>query len=151
VCGALCLRDQTRAKTRSPCNAPFPPMDQTMTCQPTSMRSVTNLRDKLKSLSRAGLTRRMVSEPRHLRKMIRLATDFGVFAHRHQEPPGKGNGGHPWTTWLMLGGRGAGKTRLGAEWVRALVNGASPYGGQPCLNIALVGETEHDAREGMIE
>ena len=83
--------------------------------------------------------------------MVRLATDFSVFAHRHQEPPGKGNGGRPWTTWLMLGGRGAGKTRLGAEWVRAVANGTSPYGRQPCLNIALVGETEQDAREVMIE
>ena len=27
----------------------------------------------------------------------------------------------PWTIWLVLGGRGAGKTRVGAEWVRALV------------------------------
>ena len=23
-----------------------------------------------------------------------------------------------WTTWLYMGGRGAGKTRAGAEWVR---------------------------------
>ena len=27
----------------------------------------------------------------------------------------------------MLGGRGAGKTRLGAEWVRALAHGIAPY------------------------
>jgi hypothetical protein len=26
-----------------------------------------------------------------------------------------------WTSWLMLGGRGAGKTRAGAEWVRTQV------------------------------
>ena len=51
----------------------------------------------------------------------------------------------------MLGGRGAGKTRLGAEWVRAIANGSAPYGDQRCLNIALVGETERDVREVMIE
>ena len=28
-----------------------------------------------------------------------------------------------WTTWLFLGGRGAGKTRAGAEWVRDMVLG----------------------------
>ncbi len=28
-----------------------------------------------------------------------------------------------WTTWLIIGGRGAGKTRAGAEWVRAAVAG----------------------------
>jgi phage terminase large subunit-like protein len=47
----------------------------------------------------------------------------------------------------LLGGRGAGKTRAGAEWVRALATGRSP----PAGPIALVGETEHDAREVMVE
>jgi phage terminase large subunit-like protein len=61
------------------------------------------------------------------------------------------NGGGLWTTWLMLGGRGAGKTRLGAEWVRALAHGTGPYAGERSLQIALLGETEHDVREVMIE
>ena len=86
-----------------------------------------------------------------LREWMRLDSDFITLAHRHQEPPLRANGGGPWTTWLMLGGRGAGKTRLGAEWVRALANGIAPYASQRCLNIALVGETEHDVREVMIE
>ena len=51
----------------------------------------------------------------------------------------------------MLGGRGAGKTRLGAEWVRALVAGHAPYATRRHMHIALVGETEHDVREVMIE
>ena len=51
----------------------------------------------------------------------------------------------------MLGGRGAGKTRAGAEWVRALALGLSPYADAPARHIALVGETEHDVREVMIE
>ncbi|HCO56093.1 MAG TPA: ATP-binding protein, partial [Pelagibacterium sp.] len=62
--------------------------------------------------------------------------------------------GHPmqrapegdWTTWLMLGGRGAGKTRAGAEWVRELVSGR-----RPVSPIALVGETMHEARAIMVE
>jgi phage terminase large subunit-like protein len=37
--------------------------------------------------------------------------DFSVFAHSHQLPPDLANNGEPWTTWLILGGRGAGKTR----------------------------------------
>ncbi|KQZ00189.1 ATP-binding protein [Pseudolabrys sp. Root1462] len=77
--------------------------------------------------------------------------DFITLAHLHQEPPRVANNGGPWTTWLMLGGRGAGKTRLGAEWVRAQAMGAPPYAEQRALNIALVGETAHDAREVMIE
>ena len=44
----------------------------------------------------------------------------------------------------MLGGRGAGKTRTGAEWVRGLV--AAGLG-----RIALVGETFADVRDVMVE
>ena len=93
----------------------------------------------------------LVNKPELLTSLIRLDTDFAIFAHRHQSPPFCGNGGRPWTTWLMLGGRGAGKTRLGAEWVRAAANGRPPYSDQPCRHIALVGETEHDVREVMVE
>ena len=85
------------------------------------------------------------------RPWIRFDRDFITLAHRHQEPPACGNNGRPWTTWLMLGGRGAGKTRLGAEWVRAQAYGTRPYADQPATQIALVGETEHDVREVMIE
>jgi phage terminase large subunit-like protein len=66
-----------------------------------------------------------------------------VFVLPHQKPP-PGD----WTTWLLLGGRGAGKTRAGAEWVKALATSAvRPLTGP----IALIGETEHDAREVMVE
>jgi phage terminase large subunit-like protein len=54
-----------------------------------------------------------------------------------------------WTSWLMLGGRGAGKTRAGAEWVRTQVERQKSDGG--CRFIALVGETYGAAREVMIE
>jgi phage terminase large subunit-like protein len=82
---------------------------------------------------------------------MRLNDDFATFAHAHQRPPLAANNGGLWTTWLALGGRGAGKTRLGAEWVRALVYGHSPYAAHACGHIALVGESEHDVREVMIE
>lgn len=56
-------------------------------------------------------------------------------------------------TWLVTGGRGAGKTRLGAEWVNALVRGLPPFtlGGLRYGQIALVGETLGDVREVMID
>jgi len=50
-----------------------------------------------------------------------------------------------WRTWLFLGGRGAGKTRAGAEWVSARAR----YGRSG--RIALIGPTFHDVREVMIE
>jgi phage terminase large subunit-like protein len=58
--------------------------------------------------------------------------------HLHQIPP-LGD----WSTWLLLGGRGAGKTRAGAEWVRSLARDP--------VRIALVGPTHHSTREVMIE
>jgi len=122
-----------------------------MTFQPTSMNSVAILRAALTRLSRAGLTQEMVGDPSLLSRLLQFTTDFISLAHRHQEPPPFANSGRPWTTWLVLGGRGAGKTRLGAEWVRAAVHGTCPYADRCCLNIALVGETEHDVREVMIE
>ncbi len=54
-------------------------------------------------------------------------------------PPAK------WRTWLFMGGRGAGKTRAGAEWTRF----AARFGGY--ARIALVGPTLGDVREVMIE
>ncbi|MFZ1893635.1 MAG: terminase family protein, partial [Rhodoplanes sp.] len=66
-------------------------------------------------------------------------------------PPSCANGGGPWTTWLFLGGRGAGKTWAGARWVRGLALGLQPFTAQPVGRIALVGETEHDVREVMVE
>ncbi|MGH6768374.1 MAG: DNA-packaging protein [Xanthobacteraceae bacterium] len=76
----------------------------------------------------------------------RLGYDFPAFAHLHQKVPLVGRNGEPWRTWLILGGRGAGKTRAGAEWVRAIALAEKPVG-----RIALVGETEHEVREVMVE
>lgn len=50
-----------------------------------------------------------------------------------------------WTTWLVLAGRGFGKTRMGAEWVRSKAEN------NPNCRIALVGETAADCRKVMIE
>jgi phage terminase large subunit-like protein len=49
-----------------------------------------------------------------------------------------------WDIWMILAGRGFGKTRSGAEWIREIAT-ASP------VRIALVGETAADARDVMVE
>ena len=77
--------------------------------------------------------------------------DWPTFAHDHQLPP-PGD----WRVWLLMGGRGAGKTRAGAEWVRALALGlgsgqAEAKGRTATGRIALVGETFADVREVMVE
>lgn len=56
-----------------------------------------------------------------------------------------------WTTWAVIGGRGAGKTRTGAEWVRALALGDPAFTGEAVGRIALVGETFADVRDVMVD
>lgn len=75
-----------------------------------------------------------------------LAAAWPFWARDDQWPPG-GN----WTTWLVLGGRGAGKTRTGAEWVRGVALGEAPFADAPVGRIALIGETQADARDVMVE
>lgn len=70
---------------------------------------------------------------------------FEFWALPHQLPP-EGD----WRSWLVLGGRGAGKTRAGAEWVRAQVEGGRPAAPGRAGRVALVGETLAQAREVMV-
>ncbi len=62
-------------------------------------------------------------------------------AHEGQRAP-EGD----WRTWVFLGGRGAGKTRAGAEWVSEVAARLGAGG-----RIALVGATMHDVRAVMLE
>ena len=67
------------------------------------------------------------------------------YARTHQMPDLS-----DWTNWLLLGGRGAGKTRAGAEWVRTQVEGSRPMDEGLCRQIALVGETYDQVRDIMV-
>ena len=55
-----------------------------------------------------------------------------------------------WSTWLTLAGRGFGKTRTGAEWIRANVCGSTPLRGGRYRRIALIAETASDCRDVMV-
>lgn len=70
---------------------------------------------------------------------------FEFWALPHQLPP-EGD----WKSWVILGGRGAGKTRAGAEWVRAMVEGSKPEDDGRARRVALVGETIDQVREVMV-
>lgn len=69
-----------------------------------------------------------------------LRWHWPFWARKDQRPP-EGD----WLTWLLLAGRGFGKSRCGSEWVRQM---ALDHPG--CL-IALVGETAADVRKVMVE
>lgn len=82
-----------------------------------------------------------------------LATEWPLYAREEQLPAGTAMGleNDTWRTWLILGGRGAGKTRAGAEWIRAQALGLGPLAAASAKRIALVGENLHDVRAVMIE
>ncbi|MCU0728982.1 MAG: terminase family protein [Sphingopyxis sp.] len=70
----------------------------------------------------------------------RVAASWRMHARPEQLPP-PGD----WRIWLMLAGRGFGKTRAGAEWINAVART------HPQARIALVGATIDDVRQVMIE
>jgi phage terminase large subunit-like protein len=82
---------------------------------------------------------------------LALLDDFAVFGMAHQLPPPAAQGGGDWSIWLLTGGRGAGKTRAGAEWVKGLALGRAPYASAPVGRIALVAETAAELRDVMVE
>jgi len=70
-----------------------------------------------------------------------LENDWQARARSEQRLPS----GDWWTVWLYLAGRGAGKTRAGAEAVREWIEGGR------CGRVALIAPTQGDARDVLVE
>ena len=68
-----------------------------------------------------------------------LLYDWKLWARANQLAP-KGD----WSTWMIMSGRGWGKTRTGAEWIRERVQAGY-------RRIGLIAKTPADARDIMIE
>jgi phage terminase large subunit-like protein len=68
-----------------------------------------------------------------------LLQDWSFLARDDQLPPPE-----PWQVWLFLAGRGAGKTRAGAEYTRQMVRMGRG-------RIGLIGPTAGDVRDVMVE
>ncbi len=95
-------------------------------------------RDLLRALSRDQVTALLSGlDPAQLEA---LRFDWGTWARPEQLAP-EGD----WVTWLYLAGRGAGKTRSAAEWVRQV---ARDHAG---CRIALVARTAADVRDVVVE
>jgi phage terminase large subunit-like protein len=69
-----------------------------------------------------------------------LRWHWEVWARQQQLPPSG-----DWRIWLILAGRGFGKTRAGAEWIRGIARR------NPQARIALVGASLAEARAVMVE
>ncbi|MDV3457605.1 terminase family protein [Sphingomonas sp. HF-S4] len=69
-----------------------------------------------------------------------LEGDWGEWAHDGQRAPDG-----DWRTWVLMAGRGFGKTRAGSQWVDALVRAHG------AVRVALVAATIDEARRVMVE
>lgn len=70
-----------------------------------------------------------------------LLYDWPKWARPSQLSPS----GEDWLVWLLLAGRGFGKSRTGAEWIRSQAEAS------PTARLALIGPTAADVRDVMIE
>ena len=80
-----------------------------------------------------------------------LITDWPLWARKDQLPPEVITADNDWKTWVVLGGRGAGKTITGSQWIRYQALGKMPIATRPVTRIALVGPTLGEVRSVMVE
>ncbi|SBV33955.1 conserved protein of unknown function [uncultured Sphingopyxis sp.] len=73
-------------------------------------------------------------------RAAKLMTDWAWWRRDDQCPPGG-----DWRVWMLLAGRGFGKTRTGAEWIRGYAET------HPGARIALVAASLHEGRQIMVE
>jgi len=75
--------------------------------------------------------------------MDALVWDWSAWGRPEQFPPK----GDDWAIWMYLAGRGAGKTRAAAEWIREKAKDTS----QGQIRFALVARTAADVRDVIVE
>jgi phage terminase large subunit-like protein len=91
----------------------------------------------------------LAARPQERDRLLRRLGDDGAERLVHDWEavgrPGQKMPDGDWRIWLMMAGRGFGKTRAGAEWVRGIAEA------DPAARIALVGATLGEARRVMVE
>jgi len=92
---------------------------------------------KLPPSKRAAIISALSKEPPA--RIAKILQRWETFARPEQLPPPQ-----PWQVWMFLAGRGAGKTRSGAEWIRDNVR-------QGIKRIGLIAPTAADSRDVMVE
>jgi phage terminase large subunit-like protein len=113
---------------------------------PSVRRLRRNLRIFSESLSQSEVM--LLPKTLPLRQVKMLNRDWRMWGRDGKQlPPDEAF----WRSWLILGGRGAGKTRAGAEWVKAQALGDWRADGAHAERIAIIGPTLDQARAVMIE
>jgi phage terminase large subunit-like protein len=101
-----------------------------------NLSSLVSLPPEIRRAALSGLTdaqcRELLHDWRFLARLQQLA------------PPDDALDIGPWLVWLILAGRGFGKTRTGSEWVREQVKAGAK-------RIHLIAPTASDARDVMVE
>lgn len=144
--------DRNRPMTPNPTSPVERDLLEALTVHGENMAAIDEVRLRAKKAISAGkaisaqplASRRTPCRPQQNWKdhAAKLQRGWFLNARPEQKPP-EGD----WRIWLIMGGRGSGKTRAGAEWVHALASA----GERSDLRIALVAETLGDAREVMID
>ena len=99
-------------------------------------------REQTIRLAKAKLSvRRRIIAKMTWQDVLEHDADFECWSHESQLPPTQ----EGWRIWLMMAGRGFGKTRAGAEWIEKLARS------RPEVRIALVGASIEEARKIMVE
>lgn len=119
-----------------------------MASEPASKAPLPKAAKRASGRSRLHQTLLDLTEPERLAKLRTLSDEerkelryhWKVWAREQQLPPAG-----DWRTWLVMAGRGFGKTRAGAEWVRAVADA------DPDARIALVAASLGEARAVMVE
>lgn len=93
-------------------------------------------------------------EPQRTQELAKLSPETRARLKWHWPfwaRPNQCSPGGEWQNWLVLAGRGFGKTRSGAEWVRSIACGATPLAAGTHGRIAIIAETAADARDVLVE
>ena len=91
--------------------------------------------------TRKELFERLITNLKILRDKRANVRPWLELARENQLPPS----GDDWLIWMILAGRGFGKTRAGSETVKMWVDAGK------CRRIALIGDTIDEVREVMVE
>ena len=102
-------------------------------------------KDEARNCGKSWIERKQADHPECLRSLTDyelglLSLKWECHARPSQSPP-EGD----WNGWLIIAGRGWGKTRVGAEYIRAAAESGW------AKRIGLVGETSADGRDVMVE
>ncbi|SOH94489.1 Large terminase phage packaging protein [Monaibacterium marinum] len=114
------------------------------TCSTSTPHEMSFVREFLSSASEAEIEELLASLSENALHSLSYLFEVWAIEGHQIAPEGE------WSNWLIMGGRGAGKTRAGAEYIRSLVEGPTPNAPGRCNRIALLGETYDQARDVMV-